>query len=142
MPKPADKAEKERLLPVLWALFVLKVDREWIQKYSFLGTNRLSVSPYHLSEAVLADVHQAPPTGFVHALEQYFREDALSSNLSLEELSFFIRYLGFSNWAAFKAQCDEDAAPSTSSTKGKTAFRDKDPWFHIGPIVLLLLHLA
>ncbi len=141
MPKPADKAERERLLPVLWALFVFKIDREWPQKYSALGINRASTGLQELAAAIQRDMQQVLRKDLRVPLEQYLKNDNYPNSIAAKELAHFTRYLGFPSWIAFQAACDADQLPPIGSVNNpKKPRKGDDPWFYIGPILLFLMY--
>lgn len=148
MPKPRIDADSERLLPVLWQLFLNKLEREWRSKYSHLGTSLSSLeSQQLLSQYVLEDM-KASLGGALTALsgkdiDQYFRLDGWPPSVSTAQLTYFLSYLGYTDWCEFRKQCSEEDqrhTPSTGNTKKKAKGFPNDNLPYFGPIILLLCY--
>lgn len=147
MPSPLDTSERESYLPLLWDAFLNKIDDEWEEKHQHLGNDRHSIK----SNALLAndlskdlrattESDQASPAISVKLIKKYLDQDGLPIKIKATYLVQLLRYCDFTDWKNFVKSVIADDPGTTDKNKNDNSFRN--PWFHLGPVILLLISLA
>lgn len=148
MPKPSLHENKKRLLPVLWQLFLSKLERAWKREHKTFPTDLNDP----INEEVLATcIHDHMKASLGASLlplspadiASYLQQDGLTVEIPAANLTALLLYLGFQDWEDFQkqyAQEQPNEKPSTEkSKKGTAGFGFNDlPYF--GPVILLLYY--
>lgn len=139
--------ERKIYLPLLWEVFLDKIDEEWKTKYTQLGSDRFSIqSDSDLATAIDQDIRavapeQASPQLLTATiLLRYLRKDGLPTKMKEAYLQNLLTYCGYLDWQDFKESIEADETLPQARKNPPNSFRD--PWFYLGPVILLLLYFS
>lgn len=148
MPKPSLHVNKKRLLPVLWQLFLNKLERVW---KSESNTPHQDLHNPTSEDALAACISNHLKTSLDSSIAPlstadiacYLQQDGLPANIPAANLAVFLHYLGFQDWEDFEQQYAQEQ-PTEAPVKGKSDKRSKGFGFndlpYFGPVILLVYY--
>ena len=145
-----DNTERKKYLPLLWDVFLEKIDGEWKQKYAHLGLDRYAIeSTTQLANAVYQDLqivnneYRRSSTLTNQVIHKYLNKDGFPQRIRPANLQVILLYCDYEDWQEFIDAVELD---SPSSTRGEQAQKNdkgknnsfRNPWHYLGPVVLVL----